>query len=66
MDILIDINECETGSNLCNGSADCADTDGSYECMCMTGYSGDGFICESELFGNLDPLVFFSYNTYVK
>ena len=30
-------------------NADCLDTEGSYECICSTGYSGDGLVnCESE------------------
>ena len=42
-----DINECEDpgGSILCDENAECNDTDGSYECVCRTGYSGDGFNC---------------------
>ena len=44
-----DIDECSTGLALCNDSANCTDTDGSYECTCFVGYSGDGFTCESEL-----------------
>lgn len=44
-----DINECHTGYNLCNESANCTDTDGSYYCTCITGFSGDGISCESKL-----------------
>ena len=42
-----DINECEItgGSVLCDENADCSDTDGSFYCLCKTGYSGDGFNC---------------------
>ena len=42
-----DINECKDpgDSVLCDENAECNDTDGSYECMCRTGYSGDGFNC---------------------
>ena len=30
-------------------NADCSDTEGSYECICSSGYSGDGLVnCESE------------------
>ena len=43
-----DIDECTTGMDSCNESADCVNTEGSYECMCIGGYSGDGFSCESE------------------
>lgn len=45
-----DINECDTGyNNICNESANCTDTDGSYYCTCLTGYSGDGINCDSKL-----------------
>ena len=42
-----DINECEDpgGSVLCDENANCNDTDGSYDCVCRVGYSGDGFNC---------------------
>jgi len=38
--ITLDINECETVS--CHEKAQCVNTDGSYECQCKLGYSGDG------------------------
>ena len=42
-----DINECEDpGDNpTCHEHANCTDTEGSYECTCNTGFSGDGFNC---------------------
>ena len=42
-----DINECEVpgGVVLCDENADCDDTDGSYVCLCRTGYSGSGLNC---------------------
>ena len=44
---LQDINECEDpGDNpTCHEHAKCIDTEGSYECTCNTGFSGDGFNC---------------------
>ncbi|KAF5795423.1 putative protein kinase RLK-Pelle-WAK family [Helianthus annuus] len=36
------INECERGIHDCDHDAQCDDTDGSYECTCRKGYSGDG------------------------
>ena len=41
-----DIVECELSP--CNESAACFDTDGSFECACIDGYSGDGFNCTSQ------------------
>ena len=40
-----DINECETGTDSCDVSAECTNTDGSYTCSCTSGYSGDGMNC---------------------
>ena len=46
---LLDIDECENpGDNpTCHKNANCTDTDGSYECTCNIGFSGDGFNCSS-------------------
>ena len=43
-----DINECISGSAECHDNATCTNTDGSYECTCDAGFSGDGFNCTSE------------------
>ena len=42
---LIDINECFTNNGGCSVNAKCANTIGSFNCECTSGYSGDGFIC---------------------
>ena len=31
--------------NECSPNADCLNTEGTYDCMCRTGYSGDGRNC---------------------
>ena len=41
-----DINECNEGSDDCHDNATCTDTDGSYNCTCNPGYSGNGTYCE--------------------
>ena len=43
----LDINECEDpGDNpTCHEHANCTDTEGSYECTCNSGFSGNGFNC---------------------
>ena len=41
----IDIDECETSSVMCASNASCMNMDGSYECTCDSGYSGDGLSC---------------------
>ena len=45
--IFLDINECAELTDMCDGNATCNDTEGSYECACNSGYSGDGFSCSS-------------------
>ena len=40
----LDVDEC-SGEGDCHEYADCIDTDGSFECTCRPGYSGDGFNC---------------------
>jgi len=40
-----DIDECERGTAECDSVADCTDTDGSYECTCWIGFTGNGFLC---------------------
>ena len=37
-----DINECDDGTASCDVNAQCINTDGSYNCSCSSGYSGDG------------------------
>ena len=44
--IFLDINECS--SNPCHPNATCTDKDGSFDCECNVGYSGDGFNCSSK------------------
>ena len=46
--ILSDIDECSTSSDLCHPQAVCTNTDGSYTCMCVSGYTGDGQNCSGK------------------
>ena len=39
-----DVNECEGENFPCADNAECQDTEGSFECSCLSGYSGDGYI----------------------
>ncbi|XP_028395738.1 protein kinase C-binding protein NELL2-like, partial [Dendronephthya gigantea] len=47
-DVLVtqDIDECSNkSSHDCDGNANCNNTPGSYQCLCINGYSGDGRTC---------------------
>ena len=40
-----DIDECNGNGNNCHSNAKCTNTDGSYTCTCIAGYSGNGISC---------------------
>ena len=40
----VDIKECE-GENDCDSNADCVERIGSYDCVCHSGFQGDGRSC---------------------
>src|SRR5690606_9691938 len=44
----VDIDECDLGTHDCDEHATCTNTEGSFECTCETGYSGDGKTCTSQ------------------
>ncbi|CAH3197854.1 unnamed protein product, partial [Porites evermanni] len=43
---LLDVDECKESLPKCHFDADCTNTEGSYSCLCKSGYFGDGFTCE--------------------
>ena len=43
-----DVDECEEGTHGCHGNATCANTIGSYTCMCVDGFTGDGRQCQGQ------------------
>ena len=52
----LDINECSS-ANICHVNAICINTNGSYTCTCMEGYSGDGVECEGKEISPLHNLI---------
>ena len=46
-----DVDECGSQeTNVCHSNASCSNTDGSYDCSCLPGFSGNGFDCTSKYF----------------
>jgi len=43
-----DTNECEQELDVCHLNATCTDTDGSYVCECLSGFTGNGFHCSGK------------------
>ncbi len=41
-----DVNECLDGSDNCHHNATCNNNDGSFNCTCNSGYTGNGTDCE--------------------
>ena len=47
--LIIDIDECASpAANDCDGNAVCNNTEGSYDCSCLSGYQGDGKNCSGK------------------
>ena len=40
-----DIDECATNTDHCDVNAICNNTEGSHNCTCQLGYSGNGTMC---------------------
>ena len=40
-----EIDECASDTDNCDINADCINTGGSFECVCRTGYEGNGQVC---------------------
>ena len=47
--MLIDVDECATGTHNCSVDAVCNNTKGAYNCTCNPGYQGDGRECEGKI-----------------
>ena len=40
-----DVDECRLNLAGCSSNADCVNAEGSYSCKCLSGFTGDGFVC---------------------
>ena len=43
--VSLDVEECQDEIHNCDVNALCKNTDGSFKCTCLQGYSGDGVNC---------------------
>ena len=43
-----DIDDCAEGLANCSSDAECINTPGSFECVCLEGFTGDGVTCEGQ------------------
>ncbi len=59
--LISDINECTEGSAECDENADCENNEGSYDCNCKNGFSGDGKTCSGKQ-GNWISSVTYMFN----
>ena len=51
---LADVDECASPErNSCDANAMCINTDGSYVCRCLKGFTGDGKSCSGNLRKNM-------------
>lgn len=44
--ISLDNDECQLNTHECHADGICINYNGTYNCTCQTGYSGNGFKCE--------------------
>ena len=55
--LISDVDECErSDANGCDSNALCTNTEGSYVCRCLRGFSGDGRSCLGKLLVTEDCL----------
>ena len=47
-DCAVDVDECTADPAPCDTNATCTNTDGSFECTCDAGYTGDGVGCTDD------------------
>ena len=48
-----DIDECSASQDNCHINASCSNTEGSYGCQCVPGFTGDGFTCSSNKYNKV-------------
>lgn len=48
-----DVDECLTSKDNCHTNASCSNSEGSYGCQCVPGFTGDGFTCSSNKYNKV-------------
>lgn len=48
--LLLDIDECQSGTHNCDVNAECTNSQGSFTCTCKEGYRANGDTCEGEIY----------------
>ena len=56
-DLIPDINECANSSAVCDSNASCSNIEGSFECTCNEGYTGNGSSCEGNCNITIEALI---------
>ena len=46
--LILDIDECLAMTDDCSEYAECVNTEGSFECVCKPGFTGDGITCDGQ------------------
>ena len=50
LDFFADVDECSSSIPVCDPNANCQNTEGSFRCQCMPGFSGDRKSCTGKVF----------------
>ena len=46
----VDVDECQAKNHNCHVKAQCDNSEGSFNCTCLQGYSGDGVNCTGMIY----------------
>ena len=52
LNFVLDRDECSSNTHSCDVNAVCSNTNGSYNCVCKAGFSGDGKSCHGKFFSD--------------
>lgn len=58
--LILDVDECAAGTDNCDSNAQCRNAIGSFNCICLQGYSGSGLAC----YGKVDEIKLYAFVLY--